>query len=61
MAVPKRRTSKSRQGMRRSHLHLKPMQIQYCPHCNEPVQGHRVCTNCGQYQGREVVKIEEEK
>ena len=55
MAVPKRRTSHSRQGMRRSHQHIKPIQVQYCAQCGEPVQPHRVCQNCGFYQGREVV------
>jgi large subunit ribosomal protein L32 len=61
MAVPKRRTSHARQGKRRSHLHVKPVQVQYCTHCNEPVLPHRVCPNCGYYQGREVVAQEEEK
>lgn len=61
MAVPKRRTSRARQGKRRSHLHLKPIQIQYCVNCNEPVLPHCVCANCGQYQGREVIALKEEK
>jgi large subunit ribosomal protein L32 len=61
MAVPKRRVSNARQGKRRSHQHLKPVQVQYCPQCEQPVLPHRVCSNCGYYQGREVVKPEEEK
>jgi large subunit ribosomal protein L32 len=61
MAVPKRRTSHARQGKRRSHQHLKPVQVQYCSHCEQPVLPHRVCPNCGFYQGREVVAEEEEK
>lgn len=61
MAVPKRRMSRSRQGMRRSHHRIKPIQVQYCPQCNEPVLPHRVCTNCGHYQSREVVPMDEEK
>lgn len=61
MAVPKRRMSRSRQGNRRSHHHKKPLQIQYCAQCNEPILPHRVCPNCGHYQGREVVEMEEEK
>jgi large subunit ribosomal protein L32 len=61
MAVPKRRTSHARQGKRRSHLHIKPMQIQYCPNCEQPIQPHHVCINCGQYQGREVVAVKEGK
>jgi large subunit ribosomal protein L32 len=61
MAVPKRRVSSSRRGMRRSHQHLKPKQVQYCGHCEQPVLPHRVCPNCGYYQDREVVAKEEEK
>ena len=61
MAVPKRRTSHSRQGMRRSHQHVKPLQVQYCPNCEQPILPHHVCSNCGQYQGRVVVAPEEEE
>ena len=61
MAVPKRRMSRSRQGARRSHHHIKPAQIQYCSHCEQPVLPHRVCHTCGFYQGREVEAKEEEK
>lgn len=57
MAVPKRRTSKSRQGTRRSHHHKTPVGVQYCARCNEPVLPHRVCPNCGFYQGRDAVVI----
>ena len=61
MAVPKRRTSHSKQGMRRSHHHLTATQIQFCTNCNEPVLPHRVCPNCGYFQGRIVVIAEEKK
>jgi large subunit ribosomal protein L32 len=61
MAVPKRRTSHSRQGHRRSHQHIKPPQVQYCLKCGEAVLPHRVCANCGYYQGREVVAAEAEE
>jgi large subunit ribosomal protein L32 len=61
MAVPKRRTSHSKQGHRRSHHHITPPQVQYCGQCGEPVLAHRVCPNCGFYQGREVVEPKAEK
>jgi large subunit ribosomal protein L32 len=61
MAVPKRRTSRSKKGMRRSHHHKTPIQVQYCTRCNEPILPHRVCPNCGYYQNREVVAMEGEE
>jgi large subunit ribosomal protein L32 len=61
MAVPKRRTSHARQGTRRAHHFITPKQAQFCHQCNEPVMPHRVCPNCGYYQGREVVKPKEEE
>ncbi len=57
MAVPKRRTSRSRKGTRRSHHHVTAVQIQYCRRCNEPVMPHRVCSNCGYYQGRDAIEV----
>jgi large subunit ribosomal protein L32 len=60
MAVPKRRTSRSRQGHRRSHHNLgQGKGVQYCPRCNEPVLPHRVCGNCGFYQGRDAIVMDE--
>ncbi len=60
MAVPKRRVSRSRKGKRRSHHHKDRIQVQYCPQCADPILPHRVCSNCGYYQGREVVAQEQE-
>ena len=28
-----------------------------CPQCNQPKLPHHVCTNCGTYNGREVIAI----
>ena len=63
MAVPKRRTSRSRQGSRRSHHHLKPKQNTYCGRCGDPIRPHYVCSNCGwlNTQGREAVVTETEE
>jgi large subunit ribosomal protein L32 len=59
MAVPKRRTSRSVQGKRRSHHFITAKGVQYCPRCNEPVLPHRVCGQCGFYQGRDAIAMEE--
>ena len=56
MAVPKKRTSKSRKRMRRSHHALKPNAATMdCPVCGEPKLMHRVCANCGSYRGSQVL------
>ena len=30
-----------------------------CPRCHEPIMPHRVCKNCGYYDGKEVVAKKE--
>lgn len=61
MAVPKRRSSNSRTGKRRSHHALKPKQLTFCPKCSTAIPTHVVCPNCGYYMGRTVVEPEEAK
>lgn len=56
MAVPKKKTSKSRRNMRRSHDTLKAASYEECPSCGELKRPHHVCLSCGQYNGREVVE-----
>lgn len=55
MAVPKKKTSKSRRDMRRAHHSLGAANAHECPNCGELKRPHHVCTSCGQYDGREVV------
>ncbi len=57
MAVPKRKTSKSKKRMRTaSHKH-KIVATKPCPKCGAPQQPHRVCPSCGYYRGRQVLII----
>jgi len=56
MAQPKRRHSHARKNKRRSHHALKVEGLSVCPKCNEPKLPHRVCGNCGYYQGKQIVK-----
>ncbi|MSP66733.1 MAG: 50S ribosomal protein L32 [Alphaproteobacteria bacterium] len=58
MAVPKKKVSKSRRDMRRSHHALKPNPRAECPNCGELKRPHHVCSSCGHYDGREVVAVE---
>ena len=55
MAVPKKKISKSRRDMRRSHHALKGATYLECPNCGELKRPHHVCAACGYYDGREVV------
>jgi large subunit ribosomal protein L32 len=55
--VPKKKTPKSRQGKRRSHLHRAAAALTECPRCHSPRLSHRVCPSCGFYKGREAVVI----
>ena len=59
MAVPKKKTSKSKRDMRRSHDALKTPGISLCPQCQEPKQSHRACLSCGSYKGKDVLGVEE--
>ncbi|RUM89804.1 MAG: 50S ribosomal protein L32 [Thermodesulfatator sp.] len=59
MAVPKRKTSRSRRGMRRAHKHLRAPSISICPRCKAPKLPHRVCPSCGTYRGKEFLSTEE--
>lgn len=57
MAVPKKRTPKSKRNKRRSHHGIRRLTLQSCPRCGQPVPGHTVCTNCGTYRGRDVIDV----
>lgn len=55
MAVPKKRTSRSRAGMRRAHDFLiLTAATESCPACGATKERHRVCAACGDYRGRKV-------
>jgi len=59
LAVPKKKTSKSRRDKRRTHQKLTLPGMVECPRCHEPKLAHRVCPNCGYYKGRQVIAAEE--
>lgn len=55
MAVPKRRHSATRGRKRRTHWKLRAPQTHPCSHCSSPKRPHRICGNCGFYDGEEIV------
>lgn len=53
MAVPKRKTSKSRRNIRnRQNSRLEMPALSFCSHCNSPSKPHFACKSCGYYNGR---------
>ena len=56
-ALPKRKYAKARRGKRRSHIHMDPPALDRCPKCHSPKISHHVCLTCGNYAGREVIKV----
>ena len=54
MAVPARRDK------RRSNVwKMDAPSLQKCPQCGEYKRTHRVCDNCGYYNGKQVISVEE--
>ncbi len=55
MATPKKKTSQSRKGMRRSHDAVCASSFVECPNCGEMKRPHHVCDSCGHYGKKEVL------
>ncbi len=55
MATPKKKTSKSKKNMRRSHEALSANPMVECSNCGEMKRPHHVCEACGQYDKKQVV------
>ncbi len=56
MAVPARKTSKTRKRLRRTHYKLSVPGMSACPNCGELRKSHHVCPACGFSGDKEVVK-----
>lgn len=56
MAVPARKTSRTRRDKRRTHDKLRVPGMTECDHCGELKSSHHVCRSCGTYKGRDIVK-----
>lgn len=58
-ALPKKKTSKERQGKRRRAIKLEIKSLTKCTHCGQKTLPHNVCQFCGWYKGKLVKKVEE--
>ena len=55
MAVPFRRTSKTKKRMRRTHFKLEATGLITCSHCGAMIKAHTVCPACGYYGGKPII------
>lgn len=58
VAVPKRKSSRSRRDKRRANWKATAPTLVECPQCHELKRPHHVCPFCGTYDGKEVIKVE---
>ena len=56
MAVPKRKTSKSKKNMRRSHLGIDDINVIIDKDSGEPRLSHKIDVSTGVYKGRQILK-----
>ncbi|MBT3981461.1 MAG: 50S ribosomal protein L32 [Bacteriovoracaceae bacterium] len=59
MAVPKKKTSVSRKGLRRAgHTHKLQRRFTIaCPNCGAAVVPLHICPSCGTYKGKEYIQL----
>ncbi|MAI20572.1 MAG: 50S ribosomal protein L32 [Kiritimatiellaceae bacterium] len=58
MAVPKRKTSKSKSSSRKAQNMKKPIARASTSQSGAPALPHRVCPSTGTYKGRQVISVE---
>ena len=61
MAVPRNRMSNARKNAKRSHHAKQPKQCTPCSHCGTVCLSHRLCSSCGYYNNRSLIKTEEKE
>lgn len=61
MAVPKKKTSKTRTRTRRSHHAIKRRNFVKCKNCGASMLPHRACSECGFINGKMVIDTRSRK
>lgn len=59
MAVPKRRSSRSKQKIRAASKRWHAPKLNQCSECGAAAPSHIVCPSCGTYKGRKVLQVAE--
>jgi large subunit ribosomal protein L32 len=55
--VIRMRHTRAHSGNRRAHHALTPSQMVLCKECGHAKLPHRLCLNCGKYDGRVVIDV----
>ena len=61
MAVPKRKTSRSKRNLRRSHDAIQLINIIEDKNSGEPRLSHKIDLSTGVYNGKQIIKKKESK
>ena len=56
---PKNKSSKGHRDQRRANWKMAKSTLVRCSHCGELTKPHMVCKNCGFYQNKRVVTVED--
>jgi len=59
--VPKRKTSKAVKRARRSHLALRPVNLESCPRCGTARRPHHACMSCGYVNGKVALDLSKDE
>ncbi len=59
MPTPKRKLSRKRRDQRSANKHIIPQPFSFCKEleCGAPIMPHIVCSKCGFYRGKKIIKI----
>ena len=55
--VNRMRATRSHRDNRRSHHGLTVVRLSKCQNCQALHQSHRICMNCGSYNGRKIIDL----
>ncbi len=61
MSVPKKKRTRGSKKRRASHFALKKTKTVLCSKCKRAKLPHQVCTFCGSYKGKDVIKSKLDK
>jgi len=57
MPVPAKRRSRSKARRNRAHQALGKTILAKCPKCGKSLKPHHACAFCGNYKGKEALKV----